>query len=104
MIDQIETEREIKRIIEESLGAERISSASVTPYRDHADEPALSIGVSMKSAEDIPDSRRQTELTQRLVQALARLGDSRFPYLYFDALDVDRSPNDVDEFERSPDN
>ncbi|HXZ15835.1 MAG TPA: hypothetical protein VEH77_07695 [Roseiarcus sp.] len=104
MADPFETERALKRIIEDDLGADRIFSAITTSYRDHADEPALSIAVSMKSAKDIPDARRQSELTQRLLETLAQLGDPRFPYLYFDALDIDRSPDDVDEFEPSPEN
>jgi hypothetical protein len=104
MADRFETERELKRIIEDSLGAGRVFAARMTSYRDHADEPALSIAVSMKSAKDIPDARRQGELTQKLRETLAELGDPRFPYLYFDALDIDNSPDDVDEFEPSPEN
>jgi hypothetical protein len=104
MTDQSETERELKRVIEESLGADRVSSTRVTPYIDHADEPAYSIAVSMTSERDIPDSRRQTELTQRLVETLTRLGNPRFPYLYFDALDTRRSPEEEDDFDTSPEN
>ncbi|HTR12665.1 MAG TPA: hypothetical protein VMI72_05250 [Roseiarcus sp.] len=104
MTDQFEIERELKRIIDDNLGAERVSSASMTSYRDHADEPALSIAVSMKSAEDIPGARRQSALTQKLREALTEHGDPRFPYLYFDALDLDKSPDDLDDFESSPDN
>ena len=104
MTDQVATAARLKRIIEESLGADRVSSTRITPYLDHADEPAYSIVVSMTSAKDIPGSRRQTELTQRLVETLSRDGDPRFPYLYFDALDVDRSADDVDDFEPTPEN
>ena len=104
MMDRYQTETELKRIIEEKLGAGRVFSTRVTSYHDHAGEPALSIGVSMKSAKDIPDARRQSELTQELLASLTELGDSRFPYLYFDALDIDKAPDDVDEFESSPDN
>ena len=104
MTDQFETERELKRIIEDSLGPRRVFSTRITSYLDHAGEPAFSISVSMTSAKDIPDARRQTELTQRLVDTLTRLGNPRFPYLYFDALDIDRSPDDVDDFEPSPEN
>jgi hypothetical protein len=104
MADRFQTERELRQIIEDSLGAGRVFSTFMTSYRDHADEPALSIAVSMKSAEDIPDSQRQSDLTQKLRETLAELGDPRFPYLYFDALDIDKSADDVDEFEPSPDN
>jgi hypothetical protein len=103
MTDQFQVERELKRIIEESLGAGLIFGTRMTSYHDHADEPALSIAVSMKSAKDIPNAARQSELTRRLRDALALLGDPRFPYLYFDALDFDSSPDDVDEFEALPD-
>ncbi|MBV8105928.1 MAG: hypothetical protein JO223_15140 [Hyphomicrobiales bacterium] len=104
MTDRFETERELKRIIEDSLGAERVFGTRITSYHDHADEPALSIGVSMKSAKDIPDARRQSELTQKLRGTLTERGDPRFPYVYFDALDIDKSPDDVDEFDSSPEN
>ncbi len=104
MTDQFETERDLKRIIEDSLDAGRVFSSRVTSYRDHSGEPALSIAVSMKSAQDIPDARRQSVLTQKLRETLVERGDTRFPYLYFDALDVDKSPDDVDEFEPSPEN
>jgi hypothetical protein len=104
MTDRFATERELKRIIEESLGAGRVFSTRMTSYHDHANEPALSIAVSMKSAKDIPDARRQSRLTQRLRETLTELGDPRFPYLYFDALDVDKSADDVDEFDPSPEN
>ncbi|RBP16137.1 hypothetical protein DFR50_10699 [Roseiarcus fermentans] len=102
MTDQVETVAELKRIIEDSLGAERISSVRVTPYLDHADEPAYSISVSMTSEKDIPDARRQSQLTRRLRETLTDLGNPRFPYLYFDALDIDRSFDDEDEFEPLP--
>jgi hypothetical protein len=102
MTDQFTIERELKRLIEDSLGAGLISSTRITSYRDHADEPALSIAVTMKCARDIRDSAHWSELTRKLRAALADLGDPRFPYLYFDALDLDRSPDDVDEFEPAP--
>ena len=102
MTDQVSTERDLKRIIEDDLGADRVFSTSATPYRDHADEPALSIAVTMKSAADIPDARRQSALTRALRQALAERDDARFPYLYFDALDIDRTSEDADEFEPWP--
>ncbi len=94
-----QTEAELKRIIEETLGSDLVDRIRVTPYVDHAGEPALSVGVSMKSANDIPDSRRQSDLTRRLVLALAELEEARFPYLYFDSVDGDAEPDDVDEFE-----
>ena len=102
MTDQVETVGELKRIIAETLGAGRISSMSVTPYLDHADEPAYSIAVTMTSEKDIPESRSQSELTNRLVETLTKLGSPRFPYLYFDALDTERSPDDADDFEPLP--
>jgi hypothetical protein len=102
MTDHFKTEPDLKRLIKNSLGAARVFGARITPYKDHAGEPALSISVSMKSAKDIPDARRQSELTQKLLGALAEVGDPRFPYLYFDALDIDKSPDDVDEFESLP--
>lgn len=104
MTDRFETERELRRIIEDCLGAGQVSGARMTSYLDHAGEPAISIAVSMKSAKDIPDAQQQSELTQKLRKTLAELGDSRFPYLYFDALDIDKSPDDVDESEPSPEN
>ena len=102
MTDQVETVGELKRIIAETLGAGRISSMSVTPYLDHADEPAYSIAVSMTAEKDIPDARRQSELTRKLRETLTQHGDPRFPYLYFVGLDEDDSPDDVDEFEPWP--
>ncbi len=104
MTERFQTEHELKRIIEDSLGAERVFGASMTSYHDHAGEPALSIAVSMRAARDIPDARRQSELTRKLRETLADLGDPRFPYLYFDALDIDKSTDDVDEFEPLPEN
>ena len=102
MTDQFQIETRIEAVIEESLGAGLIFSTRMTAYRDHADEPALSIAVTMKSAKDIPGAARRSELTRKLRAALSRLGDSRFPYLYFDALDLDTAPDDVDEFEPAP--
>jgi len=99
MTDLVDAAGELKRIIGESLGAERISRTRIAPYLDHAGDPAYSIAVTMTSEKDIPDSRRQTELTQRLVEALTKLDNPRFPYLYFDALDIVRSPDEADDFE-----
>ena len=102
MTDQVDTVAEVRRIIEDSLGADGVSGLSVTPYLDHADEPAYSIAVTMTSEKDIPESRSQSELTNRLVETLTKLGSPRFPYLYFDALDTERSPDDADDFEPLP--
>lgn len=99
MTEKVESSAALRRILEEGLGADRIHRIAVTPYIDHAGEPAYSIAVSMKSAKDIPVSRRQTELTHELREALGKLGDPRFPYLYFDALDIERSDDEADDFE-----
>jgi hypothetical protein len=103
MTDRFETERQLKQIIEESLGESLISGTQMTSYRDHAGEPAVSIAVAMKTSKDIPDARAQEELTHKLQTALAELGDVRFPYLYFDALDNIRVADEDDEFGAAPD-
>ncbi len=102
MTDRFETERQLKRIIEESLGENLISGTQMTSFRDHAGEPALSIAVAMKTSGDIPDARGQSDLTHKLNSALAELGDARFPYLYFDALDNIRLAEEDDEFGATP--
>lgn len=100
MTDRVDAVAELKRIIEDSLGAERIASLRITPYLDHADEPAYSIGVTMTFEKDIPDSRRQSELTSTLIKRLTELDNPRFPYLWIDALDSERP--DVDDDYPSP--
>ena len=102
MADTTPIDRELTAIIEDALGEADIFSIGFTIYRDHAGEPALSIGVSMRSVKDIPEAGQQSKLTHKLLEALVERGDSRFPYLYFDALDMDQSPEDVDEFDPPP--
>ena len=99
MADTVQIENELSRVVERSLGADRVVRTLATHYTDHAGEPALSIAVTMKRAEDIPNAAGQSELTHRLKEELARFGDRRFPYLYVDALDLDRSDEDEDEFD-----
>lgn len=102
MADQNPIERDLKAIIEDALGEADIFSIGFTDYRDHADEPAISVSVSMRFAKDIPNARQQSGLTHTLREVLEKRGDLRFPYLYFDALDMDQSPEDADEFEPFP--
>ena len=98
-----QTSLDLRRMIDTSLGADRVHETRVAWYRDHVGEPAISLGVTMKAARDIPDAKQQSALTHELVKELDRLEERRFPYLYFDALDMDQSPEDADEFERSDD-
>ena len=103
MTGEIAVDRLIKGIIDADLGAERVAVVTTTSFFDHADEAALSVEVSMKSAADIPDASRQSALTQALRRSLTEHGDVRFPYLYFDSLDNERASDDADEFEASLD-
>ena len=103
MADRFDASQELTRIIEDSIGPERIFATRVTHYRDHADEPAFSIAVIVNAAKDLPDAQAQSELTHRLRGALAEHDDARFPYLYFRAHDDMPDPDDVDEFEALPD-
>jgi len=102
MTDRFLLERELKQIIEESLGESLIFGTRMTSYEDHAGEPAVSIAVAMKTSKDIPDARAQSELTHKLRSALAEHSDARFPYLYFDALDNIRVADEDDEFGAAP--
>ena len=93
---------ELRRMIDASLGADRVKETTVEWYRDHAGERAISLSVTMHAAKDIPDAKHRIALTHALVQTLERLEEHRFPYLYFDAPDEDSAPQDADDAEPLP--
>jgi len=94
-----QTKAELRQIVEDALGRDRIDEIRVTAQEDRSGEPAYYVGVTMKAMKDMPDIPRQNELTQRLKSALTARDDYRFPYLFLNAADDESGPGDADEFE-----
>ena len=95
-------EAEIKRIVTDALGPDLIEEIRVSARDDHSGEPAFYVGVTMRFGRDVPGPIKQNEINRELVVGLAELDETRFPYLFFDALDDEREPEpDGDEFEYS---
>jgi hypothetical protein len=79
----------IDSVLSAELAALSPKSIVVTPRDNHSGEPALYVYVVVASAQDIPGEPEQNRLVGQLISALAQIGDSRFPYLYFGSRSLD---------------
>ena len=56
---------------------------TVTPRENYSGEPALYVLVVVSSEQEIPGEPEQNRLVVRMREALEKIDDFRFPYLYF---------------------
>ncbi len=94
-----ETTAELRRIVEETLGAEHIERLSVTARDSHSGEPAYDVSGSIKSSKDVPSVTVDRDLTHRTRLALAERDDDRFPYRYVRAADWENGAEVSDDFQ-----
>ncbi len=73
----------INSVLRDGLRSPPPSSWSVSARDNHSGEPALYVSVEMPAETDIPKVSDRNRLIAGMMSALERIGDDRFPYLYF---------------------
>ncbi len=74
---------EIEGLVRNELTSPPPKMITVSAEDNHSGEPSLYVYVVMPSAQDIPAEPQQNRLVVRMIQALEKIDDPRFPYLNF---------------------
>lgn len=78
-----EAKAAIEAVVRKELAGTPLERIIVTPRESHSGEPALYVLVVVASEHDVPGEREQNQLVIKMVDALDRIEEPRFPFLYF---------------------
>ena len=79
----------LEATVREALQSPSPKEIRVSAHDNNSFEPSFYVHVTMPSEADIPDSKTENELVVKMMEALERIDEDRYPYLYFGPYDHD---------------
>lgn len=77
------TKLALENAVREALISPAPTEVRVSARDNHSFEPSFYVSVTMPSQADIPDSTTQNQRVVKMMGALERIDEDRYPYLYF---------------------